>query len=347
MNYSHHGYPEVVDSLDSLKIFFGKEYLNYQTIKRNELYKIFTIPKKTGGHRVISKPHNDLMSIQLKIKSLLESLYRKNPAAHGFITGRSIVTNAKLHQGKYYVLNIDLKDFFPTITLKRIRGLLISKPYNLSQDIAAEIAQLCCWNYRLPQGSPTSPILSNMICAGLDSQLYNLAKINKCHYTRYADDITFSTTRSKFPKGVAINDINRDMLILSNDLVKIINSNGFNINSKKVRIQHKSSRQEVTGLTVNRFPNVQRKYVRNIRAILHAWEKYGYKKAHEEYFRKYKQSARHPSKGTQYFVQIVNGKLQFLKMVRGSENKIYLNLKNKYDELCSRDKIFQFIEPVN
>ncbi|MFM7372884.1 MAG: reverse transcriptase domain-containing protein, partial [Sphaerospermopsis kisseleviana] len=109
-----------------------------------------------------------------------------------------MVTNAKNHCNKKFVLNLDIKDFFPTITQQRIRGVMMSPPYNLPSQIATTISHICCYEGKLPQGAPTSPIISNIVCAKLDSELRLLAKQNKCFYTRYADDITFSTIVKNF-----------------------------------------------------------------------------------------------------------------------------------------------------
>src|SRR5205814_3311637 len=116
-----------------------------------------------------------------------------------FIPARSILTNAKPHLRQKFVLNVDLKDFFPTINFGRVRGVLIAKPYCLLPHIATYIARICCRDNALPQGAPTSPIISNMICSRLDRQLLRLARQYRCVYTRYADDLTFSTSMPRFP----------------------------------------------------------------------------------------------------------------------------------------------------
>jgi RNA-directed DNA polymerase len=163
--------------------------------------------------------------------------------------------------------------------------MFMSHPYNLEAPVATILAQICCHNNQLPQDAPTSPIISNMICAKMDSQLQRLAKESKATYTRYADDITFSTTLSSFPDSLGhfAEDENNPKFILSDNLVAIIINNGFRINERKIRLQSSRSHQEVTGLTVNKFPNVDRNYVRQIRGMLHAWEKFGLLNAQEKY----------------------------------------------------------------
>jgi RNA-directed DNA polymerase len=232
-------------------------------------YKVFTIPKKSGGTRQISAPASPIKIIQRKLKQVLEAVYAPKPATHGFVLGRSIISNARLHKKRRYVLNIDLENFFPTIHFGRVRGMFMGNPYKLNTEVATILAQICCHQGILPQGAPTSPVISNMICARLDAKLQQLAKEYQCTYSRYADDITFSTNRSKFPSVLArLSDIGQ--VEVGNELSAVIQENGFTINPKKVRLQVKQQRQEVTGLTVNRYPNVQRSYIKQIRGILHA-----------------------------------------------------------------------------
>jgi RNA-directed DNA polymerase len=123
-----------------------------------------------------------------------------------------------------------------------------------------------------------------MICAKMDSQLQRLAKECRATYTRYADDITFSTTLKEFPEALAyaITEEGQERLVLGDRLVGIITENGFNINEKKVRLQSRGNHQEVTGLTTNQFPNVKRSYVRQIRAMLHAWARANASKKYEQ-----------------------------------------------------------------
>jgi len=295
-------------------------------IPENRRYNQFEIPKKSGGSREILAPATALKIIQKKLNQVLQSAYNPKPSAHGFIIGKSIVSNALLHKKKRYVLNIDLKDFFPTINFGRVRGLFMAPPYNLNPDVATILAQICCYKGSLPQGAPTSPIISNMICAKLDSKLQILAKVHRSTYSRYADDITFSTSRPKFPKGLGYYSEETGKLEIGDELKTIIIQNGFEINENKNRLQHYSKRQEVTGLTVNIFPNVQRSYVHEIRGMLHAWEKYGYDAAENTYRIKYASKHSENKRRMISFKRVVQGKLNFLKMVKGESNRVYLNL---------------------
>ena len=221
-------------------------------------------------------------------------------------------------------MNLDLQDFFPSINFGRVRGLLMANPYQCTEEVATVLAQICCYDNQLPQGSPSSPIISNMICAKLDSQLQSLAKKYQCIYTRYADDITFSTSKFKFPRRLVYFSTQSEELVLGHELEKVIEENGFSVNKSKIRLQSKYGHQEVTGITVNEKLNVNRKYIRRIRAILHAWEKYGLEKTQIEFWAKYDQKHRLPKHKTS-FETIVKNKIEFVGLVRGQHDKIYLN----------------------
>jgi RNA-directed DNA polymerase len=306
-------------------------------VPSNKKYKTFSLPKKMGGERTISTPVSALKIIQWKLNQILTAVYEVKPSVHGFVPGKNIVTNAKAHAGKRFVLNLDLADFFGSVNFGRVRGLFMATPYNLPAKVATVLAQICCHEDKLPQGAPTSPIITNMLCAKMDSQLQRLAKDCRATYTRYADDITFSTTLKEFPEALAyaIETEDGDKLLLGDCLLVIITDNGFNINEKKVRLQVRSNHQEVTGLTANEFPNVKRTYVRQIRAMLHAWAKFGLEAAEKEYREKYNTKARLAVKGEVSFKQVLKGKIEFLGMVKGKSNstynkflKSYLNLTN-------------------
>ena len=213
----------------------------------------------------------------------------------------------------------------------------MGKPYNLPDSVATILAQICCFKNQLPQGAPTSPIISNMICAKMDSQLQDLAWSCRCFYTRYADDITFSTTLSEFPVQIAT--VHSLLAVeVGADLGKIITANGFKINPHKTRAFSEKQRQEVTGLTVNKFPNVRRKYIDQIRAMLHAWDKFGLQAAEDEHFKKHDNKHRNPKAKKLSFRYVVRGKIAYLGQVKRRDNKTYKGFKDKYRELSRRDK---------
>ena len=245
-------------------------------INKEPLYEEFTIPKKNGGVRNISAPNYHLKKIQKKLKKNLDMCYIaithnnfNKRLAHGFIRKKSIITNSQYHKNKRYVLNIDLKDFFPSINFGRVRGFFIKNKYfQLNEDIATLIAQIACYNNQLPQGSPCSPIISNLLALSLDKYLFSLSKRYRFTYTRYADDITISTNLREFPEEIAYFDEDQNRWLLGNEIIEVINNNHFDINFDKIRMQYKTSRQEVTGLVTNKKVNIKRSYVRETRAML-------------------------------------------------------------------------------
>lgn len=303
-------------------------------------YENFQVPKRNGSSRNILAPINGLKIIQRKLSQVLYYVYQPKPSVHGFCPARSIVTNASLHVNKRLVFNIDLKDFFPSISFARIRGLFMASPYNLPPEAATVLAQICCHKDQLPQGAPTSPIVSNMICAKMDRQLQQLAKECRSTYTRYADDITFSTTLARLSDQIVclVEESDEDKLLIGEKLTSIITNNGFYINEQKIRLQDRKTRQEVTGLTVNKFPNIERKYIRQVRAMLHAWEKFGLEAAEKVYLEKYTSSSKYPSMSPAPFKQVLRGKIEFIRAVRGRENQIYQNYLKKYRELSKKIK---------
>lgn len=322
-------------TIDELAAALGvsRKQLTYWAyiVDDSKKYTAFSIKKRSGGVREINAPFAELKLMQRRANELLSELYYPNKAVHGFCRHRSILSNASFHVRKRFVLNVDLKDFFPTINFGRVRGMLIAKPYSLRPAIATVIAQLCCLNNSLPQGAPTSPLLANMICARMDRELVKLAKKHGCRFTRYCDDLTFSTAKREFPAalGKLLGPTYNTRAEVGFELQNVITSNGFSVNVAKVRLYSSKRRQEVTGLTVNKFPNVQRTYIRKLRAMLHAWSKYGEEAAEAEYLAKYSLRHRHPARKPPVFRFVVKGKLSYLRMVRGYSDPAYQNLSRR------------------
>ncbi|WP_147408487.1 retron Ec67 family RNA-directed DNA polymerase/endonuclease [Paraburkholderia fungorum] len=241
-------------------------------------YATFSIPKRSGGTREIRAPIKELKSLQRRLANRLQNCIsdvsritgRENQSSHGFCPNKSILTNASAHRNKRYVLNLDLQDFFPTITGQRIRGFLINdRNFKFHRDVATTIAHIACVDGVLPQGSPCSPVISNLIAGILDSHLSRLAQKNGCHYTRYADDITFSTNKKEFPSQIGFLDKSTsDKWVLGKELRRLVALCGFVINDGKTRMQCKNSRQQVTGLVVNEKVNVTSEYRHLVRAYV-------------------------------------------------------------------------------
>ncbi len=297
-------------------------------VDRSTQYINFTIPKKNGGERIITAPVTSIKIIQKKLNQVFQSIYSIKPSAHGFVRSKSIRTNSRNHTRRKFVLNIDLKDFFPSINFGRVRGLFNSKPYNRNNEVSTVLAQICCFNNQLPQGAPTSPVISNMICSRLDAKLQQLAKKHNCTYSRYADDISISTSNNVFPKALAyVNE--KGKTEVGKELFECIEDNHFVINMDKVRLQTKYRRQEVTGITVNKFPNVKRSYINEIRGILHAWDKYGLESLQSRYNSLYNKKHRNPNSQPPSIIKVVKGKIDYVGMIRGKDNQIYIKLRDK------------------
>jgi hypothetical protein len=244
-------------------------------------YVRFALPKKTGGMRLISAPLPRLKAAQhWVLKNVLEKV-AVHDAAHGFRAGRSIVSNAKPHVGAAVVVNLDLKDFFPTVVYPRVKGFFVKLGY--SEATATALALLCTepdveeveldgqryfvaqGGRRLPQGAPTSPALTNLLCRRLDRRLRGAAKKLGFTYTRYADDLTFSV-----PKG-GTGDVGKMLRLVR----FVVRKEGFVPHPEKTRVLRRGGQQEVTGVVVNDKPGVDRETLRRFRALLHQMEKTG------------------------------------------------------------------------
>jgi hypothetical protein len=405
-------------------------------------YKDFTIKKKSGGARTIHAPKKGLKAIQRCLNIVLQCVFEPHKAANGFVAGKSIVDNAKTHSGNFYVYNIDLKDFFPSVDQARVWKCLQLQPFNLiggqseltaqkgklvtehnetifykieqgklsliydkegnlrryqsrlraqvepktdtkdvvqsisgllknarqSKELLYEdfkrqleinnpvftsssriqianiIAALSCTEMEvervlndklqtvkrnvLPQGAPTSPILTNIVCQRLDHLLTGVARRFGCKYTRYADDITFSSLHNIYQKeSDFIKELNR-----------IINEQGFQIKASKTRLQKSEYRQEVTGLVVNEKVNVKRWYVKQLRQWLYLWERYGYEKAYGLFLNDYTKDRGYIKGSVPNMLKVLDGKLNFLRMVSGETSMIYLGLARRFASCVKGDE---------
>ena len=263
------------DLASSLGIPYKK--LTYILYKKgtDNCYVSFHVPKRSGGEREICAPDDDLKEIQKKLASFLQDQRiqmqeeRDVPQllSHGFEPGKNIFTNAKIHRNKRFVLNLDLEDFFGSIHFGRIVGYLEkNKSLAFSHEVAVAIAQLCCYQGKLPQGAPTSPVLANMVSEVLDFRILKIARKYRLDYTRYADDLSFSTNDSTFLERYES---------CYHELSGTIKHAGFAVNEKKTRLQYRDSRQTVTGLVVNRKINIDRRYYKETRAMAHQLYKTG------------------------------------------------------------------------
>lgn len=308
-----------------LKYIYGKK-----------IYFSFPIKKRNGSSRIIRAPKPPLKAVQLKLKSELENFYTPKSSTHGFVPERSVKTNAATHVGKKYVLNIDLKDFFETIHFGRVKNLFMKSPFLAPENVATVMAHICCYDGRLAQGAPTSPLISNMICRKLDSQLQALASKKKCHYSRYADDITFSFTCSKKYLPSEILSVSEDgFVFVGKELEQLILANGFSINTEKTRLQASNQRQMVTGLVVNESVNLRRSFIRKTSSMLHILKKFGAEAAESRYLELLgknkaplaaRQKKRTKANPGDFFVKVLKGRINYIQMIKGRNDPIYRNL---------------------
>lgn len=278
-------------------------------------YICYAIPKRRGGERLIMAPKKRLKHIQRQLNERLVSKLPVSACSHGFVKGRSIKTGAQAHVGRRVVVSLDLKDFFPSVTYGRVRGYLIALGYSYS--IAATLALLMTEAERQPlaiddtiyhvpvtqrycvQGAPTSPGLCNALLLKLDRRLAGLAKSLDFDYSRYADDLTFSSA-----------DGDRVDVLLSLAR-KVIREEGFDVKESKTRIMRQGQRQRVTGITVNDTLGLSRRERRKIRAMLH----------------------QHAQSGAADLGDVLGGKMAYLKMLNEEQ---YRALQRYYQDLGNR-----------
>jgi RNA-directed DNA polymerase len=242
-------------------------------------YRRFTIPKRDGSERAIWAPMPRLKKAQRWIlRNIVEKLL-VHGAVHGFLPGRSTLTNAAAHHAPKLVVKVDIKDFFPTVTLPRVKGIFRKAGYR--EEVATLLALICTESPRevvdlegktyyvalgprcLPQGAPTSPALTNTLGLRLDRRLSGLARRLGWRYTRYADDLTFSLPQDhQGPPRVGT---------LLGSVRRIVEDEGFAIHPDKTAVARRGGRQRITGLVVNgdRPPRTPREFRRQLRAAIH------------------------------------------------------------------------------
>lgn len=287
-------------------------------------YHLWTIPKRDGSRRTISAPKAELKAVQRwLLRHVFERLGVHN-AAHGFLPARSIVSNARPHAGSALVLKLDLRDFFPSITFRRVKGLL--RQAGLVESVATVCALLATeaprevvqfrgatWHVatgprQLPQGAPTSPAITNALAIRLDRRLSGLARALGFVYTRYADDLTFSlassadkqSERKRAPIGTLLRAVRT-----------IVESEGFRIHDEKTRVLRGGMSQRVTGLVINRAgadvppARVPRETIRRLRAAL------------------YNREQGRPSEGRESLAQL-KGMAAFVHMADPAKGRVFL-----------------------
>ncbi|EDP68068.1 hypothetical protein CAT7_00875 [Carnobacterium sp. AT7] len=310
----------------------------YYILNVEKSYTPFKIPKKNGDMRTIMAPSKNLKIIQKKLSYILTKSSSLNKSAHGFVQGKSIITNAAMHVNKKWVLNFDLKNYFDQFNQGKLIGFFKSY-YKFNDEVIGILVSICCHNNILPQGAPTSPILTNILTYNFDKQMSQLCRKNNYIYTRYVDDITISTDKYEFQKRFVYYNENNDVQI-GNAINKILEKTNFEINTKKTRLRINYQNQTVTGITVNRKLNVSRKYIRKTRAILHNLkvnnDNVAQKKFDEYYpvrhYRDYKASDKY---------NVVKGMIEHVAQVKGRDDRIFKKLALSFNDLNLPEHVYE------
>jgi RNA-directed DNA polymerase len=279
-------------------------------------YNEILVSKQGGkGKRLIQEPSMSLKRIHRKLNRGLGAVYTlvRPEQAHGFVRSKKdasigIVSNAAVHAGSAFVLNMDLKDFFHTISVKQVKKVLSSEIFLFNDHLSTAIALLVTYQGRLPQGAATSPVLSNFVCLSLDERLRFLAINNGWKFTRYADDLTFSG-----PVSFSDEDLVR--------ICEVVESEGFTMNERKTRRKGSCRKQKVTGLIVNEKVNVDRRLIRKVRAMLHDARMNGLNAAALRHFKNPV-----PNPESRYLNRL-QGYISFIGMVRGKEDLLFVRQK--------------------
>jgi len=301
--------------------FLQINFTDLQDIINDSYYTTYSIPKKRGGSREINNPCKELKLVHKSLLNLLQDYYiaLKPIDVHGFTRGNgcNIFENAKVHVNQKYVLNIDLLNFFPSIKAKRVNELFSSSLFSMNENLALAMTLLTTEKGKLPTGASTSPVISNFICLEMDKELKNLCISKNLNYSRYADDLTFSSNN-------AISEIEIQ------EIYTIIRSNKFELNEKKFRLKTSNRKQTVTGLTVNTKVNVDRKLIRKVRAMLHDSIKNGIEIATVKHFNSKMVSS---FEMEILFLQRLLGYINFIGQIKGKKDPIYLNFKLDFEYL--------------
>ena len=317
-----------------LAVFMGvrPKSLNYYAYgpDKPSFYSEFTIKKRTGGNRIIKQPNPNLKYLQRLVHELMRAIYGRHPSVHGFVKGQSVITHALQHVNRKYLLKLDFIDYFPSITRRRIFGRLLAAPYDLHPKVAHAIASIATdENGRLPQGSPCSPVIANIITAEFDSDVVKIVKVLNVRYSRYADDLVFSSDRdmhpslARYPRTQGLGPI-----IVGEALKDLISEHGFEINYRKTRLYSSWTRQLCTGIIVNNSAlSLPRIYLRNLRAAIHTYSRDGWEAASERIARGENRDAFASEESLKGFL---GGRLAWASNVMGDDHRTVIKLQESF-----------------
>lgn len=320
------------NSLENLALLLGKAALKLLALAELPIYNEFQIPKKSGGMRQIEDPAPELKKVQRKLNDYLQAIYHfhRTDAAFGFITNpkddpspRHILSNAQVHLGYRWLLNVDAKDFFYSVTEDRAQEIFQHAPFHFKEAIAQLLASLCCYKGRLPMGAPTSPVLSNFASIQMDHQLGELAKKHQWKYTRYADDMSFSGP----------SEITEDHFVI---IQQVIETHGFELNLKKKKLYSPADEdKQVTGLLVldDRI-DLPEEYLKQLGEAIDYLDK--------AIDAKYSMPSGRGQKTVwlEELEQQIRGKLEYARQILGEDDLLYLDLVLQLDEALSPPDYF-------
>jgi len=314
--------PGTVSGLLSLE-----DEARYALVTRKRKRGLLRRKRTEDRSRDILIPSKELKKVQRRVHKLLSTRFRPSRIAHGYVKGRSIITNALQHLNASEILRVDFENYFGQLYIIDVISSLKYYLPELNMHDIRVIAELCCFRGDLPHGSPASPILSNMICEIFDDELEKLVKSFGCVVTRFSDDITISTKSGRLPPElVRVDRLNRQAPVeLGPSLQSLIEEgHGFRINLAKLRFQARPEKLTVTGLLLTDRVDVPNEYRRNLKAVLHQWRTRGLEFA----------AGRRPLKN---FVRALNGNIAFLGQVRGLGDELYRALSASFEDLLDRD----------
>ena len=226
-------------------------------IKAKIHYRKFELKKRNGSKREIYAPRTYLKVVQWWILDNILNRNKISKNVFGFVPKRNIVQNAEFHYGARHILNVDIKDFFPSIDFFQVLNVFLEMGY--SKDVSDMLAEICCLNYHIPQGAPSSPAIGNLVLRDMDKKLTELSKAVGIKYSRYADDLTFSSKKW----------IDKEFL---SKVSGIVVAEGFKLNRKKTRFSGPQDRLEVTGVVINQKIQPPRRWRKRVRATLHNYQ---------------------------------------------------------------------------
>lgn len=320
-------------------------------IPKDRRYRQFYIPKRgrSGEYRTIREPRRELKDLQRRLADALQDVYEfqygpQRPSAHGFRRDRSIASMAEAHTNRKYRIRVDLEDFFPSITFPRVFGMFTKPPFSIGHDAAVALAQLCTHEDQLPQGAPTSPAISNLICARMDRQFQALARETiGLIYTRYADDIVFSSWR---PMNRRLVNLDTGSPKLGPAIEEVLAGNWFTSNERKFRFDRPNDKNRILGLVVTKKVNCDRRFVRRVRSMLRLWNKHGPDSMQSRFEESLDRKHRRPGRSAPSFKNAVRGRIEFIGMIRGKSDRVYLRLLWNYRLLTEdhpSDSTYEFM----